>query len=70
MDTICCNSWNNDIHNYDSYTYLVNVQLPLPNADEVVDNSFNTAFPQVLAWSTAVTGILLVVLLIKSFTSK
>ena len=42
--------------------------LPLPDPEVFFQESFSLAFPQVLAWSSAATGILLVVLLIKSFT--
>lgn len=46
------------------------IELPLPDPNKVVDDSWNLAFPQVLAWSSAATGILLVVMLIKSFLSR
>ena len=44
------------------------IELPLPDPKEFFQESFNLAFPEILAWSAAATGILLVVLIVKSFT--
>ncbi len=45
-------------------------ELPLPDPDQIIQDSWDLAFPQIIAWSTAATGLLLVVLLIKSFVNR
>lgn len=67
----CCFSF----YNWDNLSPLKiqeepkpSIQLPLPDPDEFFQQSFDLAFPQVLAWSSAATGILLVVLILRSFT--
>ena len=46
------------------------IELPLPDPDEFVDNQFAIAFPEILAYSAAMTGIILTIMLIKSFIAK
>lgn len=55
---------------YHEHSVSLVMELPLPDPNQVVDDSWNLAFPQVLSWSSAATGILLVVMLIKSFLSR
>lgn len=40
--------------------------LPLPEPEGFVSNSYNLAYPQILAFCTALIGITLIVLLVKS----
>ena len=44
------------------------MELPLPSPEEVIQDSFDLAWPQVLAYSSALTGVLIVVMILKSFT--
>lgn len=44
------------------------INLPLPEPNQFFNDTFALAFPEVLAWSAAATGILLVVLIVKSFS--
>lgn len=44
------------------------VSLPLPSSTEFSNDAFNLAWPQILAFSSAVLGILLVSLIIKAFS--
>lgn len=46
------------------------VQNPLPDPEILIDNSTGMAWEQIILWSSAATGILLTVLLAKSFLSK
>ena len=64
-------SWSIVIYYRNNLSYLVaEVELPLPDPDEFFQDSFDLAFPQVLAWSAAATGILLTVMIIKAFINK
>lgn len=49
-------------------TYFIN--LPLPDPDQFVEDQFNLAFPEILAYSSAIIGISLTVMLVKSFVGK
>lgn len=50
-------------------SYFIN--LPLPDPDTFVDDQFNNvAFPEILAYSAALIGISLTVMLVKSFMGK
>lgn len=50
--------------------YLATSLVPLPDAREFALSAYNKAYPQVVAFSTAVAGILLISLLIRSFWGK
>jgi hypothetical protein len=43
------------------------LQSPLPDPEAVVSNAIDDAWVEVGAWGAAATGILLVVLILKSF---
>ena len=66
-------SWTPAIYNR-NYIQVIDIQsqtetvLPLPEPNEFFEESFALAFPEVLAWSAAATGIILVILIIKSFS--
>lgn len=60
----------NVFHHGSSLQNIASIELPLPDPETVIQDSYDLAFPQVVAWSTAAGGILLVVMLIRSFTNK
>lgn len=70
MDAIFLNTYFSTIYIRNSLPYIAQVELPLPDSETVIQDSYDLAFPQVIAWSAAASGILLVVLLVKSFTNK
>ena len=70
MDTISRNTNIANIYHGRSISYIANITLPLPDADTVVNDSYDMAYPQIVAWGTAASGILLVVLLVKAFANK
>lgn len=47
---------------------IAQYQLPLPEPATFTKTVYDMAWPQVLAWCAAVAGVLLVGLVIKSFT--
>lgn len=71
FDKIFNCSWGLIIFNRNNLSPLIaSVELPLPDSEEFFQESFDLAFPQVLAWSSAACGILLTVMIIKSFVSR
>lgn len=48
-------------------TYYIAVDNPLPDPESVIDQSWNLAWPQVLAWSAAAVGVLIAIMIVKSF---
>ena len=49
--------------------YII-AQSPLPDPETIITESTEMAWTQVLAWSAAATGILLTVMLVKSFLAR
>ena len=70
MDKIRSYSFDIYISNRNSLQNIASVDLPLPDSETIITDSYNLAFPQVIAWASAASGILLVVMLIRSFTNK
>ena len=50
------------------FSYVIKIDLPLPDAKQFGKEAYDMAFPQILAFCSAVAGILLVNLLIKAFS--
>lgn len=49
------------------YQYIIQV---LPDPEEIISDSIDVAWNEVLAWSAAATGILLTIMLVKSFLAR
>ena len=61
-------AWSTDISDRNNLSFVASVELPLPDAEEYFQETFDLAFPQVLAFSSALIGVSMVVLILKSFT--
>lgn len=70
MDKVRSNSYFTNFYFSNNISTVAEVNLPLPDSEQVIQDSFDLAFPQVIAWSAAASGIILVVMLIRSFTNK
>ena len=60
-------SWSIDISDRNNLSFVASVELPLPDAEQFFQESFDLAFPQVLAFASALIGVSMVVLILKSF---
>ena len=50
------------------YHYIM--ESPLPDPETIISEATEMAWTEIFAWTTAATGILLTVMLIKSFISR
>lgn len=56
-----------DFYNRDSVPYLASVELPLPNAQEYFQTSYDMAWSEILTYCAAIISLHLVVMIVKSF---
>lgn len=68
MRTYTANTFSLRTANINDIQVLI-VPIQLPDADAFVTAAYNLAFPQVVAFCTAVIGITVVTLMLKSFHS-
>jgi hypothetical protein len=63
-------AWVHDVNNGRILSPVIIAQSQLPDPTSFVMGAWNMAWPQMLVWCSAVGGILLTSLLIKSFLGR
>lgn len=70
----CCYPRNNGINSEYFFPPLAQVNLPggisVPSADEVYDDAFDLVWPELLTYFSALTGIVCIVLFIRSISGE